>query len=738
MSQIFNCSRRDFCKNGALLGTSLVLGFYLPGCQKKEIIPPASGPFKANAFIQIAPDESITFFINKSEMGQGVYTSLPMLIAEELEVEWQKIKVEAAPVAPEYNHTQWGNLQGTGGSTSIRSTWDQLRSAGAAGRTMLIQAAAQIWEVPPDQCKAEAGKVIHPKGEKTLSYGTLVGAAAKLQPPKQVPLKPATAFKIIGKPRPRLDSAAKVNGTAEFGIDVKRPNLLTAVIARPPVFGAKLKDFNAEATKVVPGVKEVVPVDTGVAVVAENFWAAIKGRDALKVMWDQGPLARLDSIAQGKEYQALAQKPGLVATSRGDAAATLAAAAKKIEAVYEVPYLAHAPMEPLNCVADVRADSCEIWVGTQMQTLDRNAAAEVTGLAPEKIKLHTTFLGGGFGRRAVGDSHFVREAVQVSKAMQAPVKVVWTREDDIRGGYYRPRAYHTVRVALDEGNLPAAWQQRIVCQSIVKGTPFEEGLMKEGIDQTAVEGVADLSYAVPNLQVEYQMAPAVVPVLWWRSVGHSFTAFVKECFIDELAHAAGQDPLDYRKQLLSEHPRQIALLDLLAQKAGWGKPEKGTAQGIAIHESFGSIVAQVAEVMVENNKIRVPRVVCAVDCGQTVNPDTIAAQMQSAIYFGMAAALHDTITFKNGRVEQSNFHDYPMPRLAEMPAVEVHIMPSKEKPGGIGEPGVPPIAPAIANAVFAATKVRLRTMPLNLAAPQPAPKARAARKPAGKKNKKKK
>lgn len=736
MNRIFNCSRRDFCKNGALLGTGLVLGFYLPGCQKKEIIPPATGPFKANAFIQIAPDETITFFINKSEMGQGVYTSLPMLIAEELEVDWQKIKVEAAPVAPEYNHTQWGNLQGTGGSTSIRSTFDQLRSAGAAGRTMLIQAAAQIWGVPPESCKAEAGKVIHPKGEKSLSYGVLVGAAAKLQPPQQAPLKQAASFKIIGKPRPRLDTPAKVNGTAEFGIDVKRPNLLTAVVARPPVFGAKLKDFNAEATKAVPGVKEVVVVDSGVAVVAENFWAAKLGRDALKTVWDEGSLAKLDSAAQGKEYQALAQKPGLVATNLGDAAAALAAATKKIEAIYEMPYLAHAPMEPLNCVADVRADSCEIWVGTQMQTLDRNAAAEVTGLPPEKVTLHTTFLGGGFGRRAVGDSHFVREAVQVAKAMQAPVKVVWTREDDIRGGYYRPRAYHTVRASLGEDNLPVAWQQRIVCQSIVKGTPFEGGMMKEGIDKTAVEGIADLSYAVPNLQVEYQMAPAGVPVLWWRSVGHSFTAFVKECFIDELANAAGQDPLAFRKQLLVEHPRQVALLDLLAEKAGWGKPEKAATQGLAIHESFGSIVAQVAEVAVEDGKIRVKRVVCAVDCGQTVNPDTIVAQMESGIYFGMAAALHGAITFKNGRVEQSNFHDYPMPRLAEMPAVEVHIMPSKEKPGGIGEPGVPPIAPAIANALFAATKTRLRSLPLNLAAPAPPTKAKAAAAPkAGKKKK---
>ncbi|MBA3003538.1 MAG: xanthine dehydrogenase family protein molybdopterin-binding subunit [Desulfurivibrio sp.] len=736
MSQIFNCSRRDFCKNGALLGTGLVIGFYLPGCQKKEVIPPASGPFKPNAFIRIAPDNTVTFFINKSEMGQGVYTSLPMLIAEELEVDWQNIRIEAAPVAPEYNHTQWGNLQGTGGSTSIRSTFDQLRTAGASGRMMLIQAAAQIWKVPPESCKALVGRVIHPKGEKSFSYGTLVGAAAMLQPPTQVPLKPAANFRIIGKSRPRLDTPAKVNGTAEFGIDVKRPNLLTAVIARPPVFGATVKSFDAESAKAVPGVKEVVQVDSGVAVVAESFWAAKLGRDALKIMWDEGPLAKLDSATQGKEYAALAQKPGLVGASRGDAAATLGAAAKKIEAVYEMPYLAHAPMEPLNCVADVRADSCEIWVGTQMQTLDRNAAAEVTGLPPEKITLHTTFLGGGFGRRAVGDSHFVREAVQVSKAMQVPVKVVWTREDDIRGGYYRPRAYHTVRAAIGEDKLPSAWEQRIVCQSIVKGTPFEEALMKDGVDHTAVEGIIDLSYAVPNLQVEYQMAPAGVPVLWWRSVGHSFTAFVKECFIDELANDAGQDSLAFRKQLLVEHPRQIALLDLLAEKAGWGKPEQGRAQGLAIHESFGTIVAQVAEVIVEDNKIKVLRVVCAVDCGQTVNPDTIVAQMQSAIYFGMAAALHDAITFKNGRVEQSNFHDYPMPRMVEMPKVEVHIMPSKEKPGGIGEPGVPPIAPAIANAVFAATKMRLRSLPLNLAPPAPPPKAPGAAPKAGKKKKK--
>ena len=712
MSRIFNCSRRDFCKNGALLGTGLVLGFYLPGCQKKEIIPPATGPFKANAFIRIAPDETITFFINKSEMGQGVYTSLPMLIAEELEVDWQKITIEAAPVAPEYNHTQWGKIQGTGGSTSIRSTWDQLRTAGAAGRTMLIQAAAGIWEVPPEACRAEAGRVIHPKGQKSLSYGVLVGAAAKLQPPKQVPLKPAANFKIIGKPRPRLDTPAKVNGTAEFGIDVKRPNLLTAVIARPPVFGAKLKDFDAEAARAVPGVKAVVAVDSGVAVVAESFWAAKLGRDALTIVWDEGPLAKLDSAAQGKEYEALAQIPGLTATNYGDAAAALAAAAEKIEAIYEMPYLAHAPMEPLNCVADVRADGCEIWVGTQMQTLDRNAAAAVTGLAPEKISLHTTFLGGGFGRRAVGDSHFVREAVQVSKAMQAPVKVVWTREDDIRGGFYRPRAYHAVRAALGEDKLPVAWQQRIVCQSIVKGTPFEEGLMKDGIDHTAVEGIADLSYAVPNLQVEYQMAPAGVPVLWWRSVGHSFTAFVKECFIDELANAAGQDPLAFRKQLLVEHPRQVALLDLLAAMAGWGKPEKGTAQGLAIHESFGSIVAQVAEVSLQDGKPRVHRVVCAIDCGTVVNPDTVAQQMESAVVFALTAALYGKIDIHDGVVQQDNFASYPMLKLAETPVVQTWTVPSTRAPAGVGEPGVPPLAPAVASAWFALTGQRRRLLPL--------------------------
>ena len=734
MSGILNLSRRAFCKNGALLGTGLVLGFYLPGCQQKKETVPAPSTFLPNAFIRIAPDETVTIMVNKSEMGQGVYTSLPMLIAEELEVDWQKIRFEPAPVAPEYNHTQWGS-QGTGGSTSIRSTWDQFRSAGAAARMMLVQAAAQLWQVAPDACRVEKGAVWHPQGKKSLSYGALTGAAAKLQPPKQVPLKPASAFKLIGKSRARLDTPAKVSGTATFGMDVVVPNMLTAVVARPPVFGATLKNFSATAAKTVPGVKEVVPIDSGVAVVADSFWAASRGREALIVDWHAGPLAKLDSAGQGKEYQALAQQEGRIATNRGDAAAILTTATSKIEAVYQMPYLAHATMEPLNCVADVRPESCEIWVGTQMQTLDRNAAAEMLGLPPEKVTLHTTYLGGGFGRRATPDAHFVREAVQVSKAMQTPVKLVWTREDDIRGGYYRPRSYHAVRAALDDKGLPAAWSQRIVCQSIVQGTPFESGLMKDGIDQTAVEGISDLSYEVPNLLVEYQQAPAGVPVLWWRSVGHSFTAFVKECVIDELAHAAGQDPLQYRKQLLGQHPRQQAVLDLLAEKAGWGKPQKGMAQGLAIHESFGSIVGQVAEVTVaENGTIKVDKVVCVVDCGQTVNPDTIAAQMESAIFFGMAAALSDAITFKNGRVEQSNFHDYPMPRLAEMPEVEVHIVPSKEKPGGIGEPGVPPIAPAIANAVFAANGVRLRNLPMISATPPPPPKPAAA-KPSGRKKK---
>jgi isoquinoline 1-oxidoreductase beta subunit len=713
MNEIINLSRRDFLKTGALLGGGLILGFTIPFQGSPTHASTGSPPpFIPNAFIRIGTDDTVTIIVNKSEMGQGVYTSLPMLVAEELEVDWSRVRIEAAPVDPAYNHTQWG-VQGTGGSTSVRTSWDQLLKAGATARVMLITAGAATWGVEPATCRAEKGSVIHETTKRRLSYGQLAERAARLAPPADVPLKPPQAYTLIGKPIKRLDTPEKITGKALFGLDVRVPGMLTAVVARPPVFGATVKSVNDVKAKAVPGVKGVVRIDSGVAVVADHFWAAKGGRDALEVVWDEGPLATLDSKSQREEYAKLAGKQGVIAARRGDVEAALAGAAKRIDAVYEVPYLAHAPMEPLNCVAHVRADGCDIWTGTQMQTGDRDAAARLTGLPPDKVKLHTMLLGGGFGRRAVGDAHFVREAVQVSMAVQAPVKVVWTREDDIRGGYYRPVVYNLIRAGLGDDGMPVAWHHRIVGQSILIGTPFQGG-MKDGLDPTQVEGAADSPYEVPNFLVDYHMAPAGVPVLWWRSVGHTFTAFVKEGFIDELAHLAGKDPYQYRRQLLAKHPRQRALLDLVAAKAGWGKrsaPDR--FQGIAVHESFGSFVAQVAEVSVSpTGLVRVHRVVCAIDCGRIVNPDTIVAQIESGIVFGLTAALHGEITFKDGRVEQSNFHDYEVLRINDMPQVEVHIMPSQESPGGVGEPGVPPIAPAVVNAVYAATGKRIRRLPI--------------------------
>jgi isoquinoline 1-oxidoreductase beta subunit len=464
----------------------------------------------------------------------------------------------------------------------------------------------------------------------------------------------------------------------------------------------------------VPGVRHVVEIERGVAVVADGFWPAKKGREALEVVWDEGALATLDSSTQYEQYAELAKKPGAVARKEGDVAATLGKAARKFEAVYDLPYLAHATMEPMNCVADVRADRCEVWTGTQFQTVDRDAAARDAGLKPGQVKLHTTLLGGGFGRRAVPDSHFVREAVQISKAVKTPVKVIWTREDDTRGGYYRPRAYHTVSAGLDGGGALVAWQQRIVCQSFIAGTPFEGAIFKNGVDVVAVEGAADLPYAVPNLLVDWQQAPGGVPTLWWRSVGHSHTAFVVETFLDELAHAAGKDPFEYRRAMLDKQPRHKRVLELVAEKAGWGKPPpEGRGRGIALHESFGSYLAHVVEVSISSEgKLRIHRVICAIDCGPVVNPDTVRAQVEGGAVFGLTAALYGEITFEKGRVKQRNFHDYPMLRMNEMPEVEVHIVPSTDKMGGVGEPGVPPIAPALANAIFGLTGKRIRRLPI--------------------------
>ncbi len=713
MNGIVNISRRDFLKAGALLGGGLILGISLPESALSAKQSPKAASASLNAFVRIGSDDTVTIIVNHSEMGQGVYTSLPMLVNEELDADWSKIRIEAAAVDAAYNHTAYG-MQMTGGSSSVWSEYDRLRQVGAAAREMLVGAAAKQWKVDPSTCRAEKGNVIHESGKK-LSYGKLAKNAAAMPVPKDVKLKDPSQYTTVGKPTRRLDTPEKVNGAAKFGMDVSLPGMLTAVVARPPVFGAKVKSVKDGKAKAVPGVRAVAQVPSGVAVIAKDFWSAKKGRDALEIVWDEGPNAKLSTAGMRGQYAELAKTPGLAAKKEGDVDAAMAKAVKQLNAEYEVPYLAHATMEPMNCTVDLKKNSCEIWTGTQFQTADRNAAAEVAGLKPEQVKVHTMYLGGGFGRRANPANDFVKEAVHVAKAAKVPVKVIWTREDDMQGGYYRPMWYDRIAAALDEKGNPVAWKHTIVGQSILGGTPFESMMVKNGIDQTSTEGASDLPYAVPNVLVDLHSPKIGVPVLWWRSVGHSHTAFVVESFLDELAAAAGKDPYEYRKQLLANHPRHLGVLNLAAEKSGWGKAvPSGRARGIAVHESFGSYIAEVAEVSVDNTngQIAVHKVVCAVDCGKYVNPDTIRAQMESGIVFGLSAALHGAITLKDGRVEQSNFHDYPLLRLSEMPEVEVHIVESKEKSGGIGEPGVPPIAPAVANAVFALTGKRIRKLPM--------------------------
>jgi isoquinoline 1-oxidoreductase beta subunit len=712
MNQVAKISRREFLTTSALVGGGLVLGFYLPApdAALAAKFPPA--PFKPNAFIQVGQDGAVIFVVNHSEMGQGVYTSLPMLIAEELECDWRKVKVVAAPVDPVYNNPAFG-AQGTGGSTSVRMEWEILSMAGATAREMLIAAAAKTWKVDPATCRADSGRVIQKSG-RSLAYGQLLVAAANMPAPKDVLLKKPEAYKIVGKKRHRLDSPAKIDGVAEFGLDVCLPGMLTAVIARPPVFGGKVERFKADMAKAIPGVKDVFQVPSGVAVVATSFPAAQKGREALEIVWGESEWSRLGTPEIAKEYARIAVTPGIIARKEGNPDLAYDGAARRLTAEYNVPYLAHATMEPLNCTVDLRKDGCDIWTGTQSQTGDRNAAARVAGLKPEQVKLHTTFLGGGFGRRANPHADFVVSAMEVAKLAERPVKVVWSREDDMRGGYYRPLWYDRLTAGLDaRGNL-VAWRHTIVGQSIITGTAFEEGMVKNGIDATSVEGALDIPYAIPNLLVDLHSPRLGVPVQWWRSVGHSHNAFVVESFLDEVAHAAGKEPLEFRIALLVDKPRHRGVLELAAAKAGWGSPlQSGDGRGIAVHESYGSYVANVAEVSVDaKGKVRVHRVVCAVDCGRYVNPDIIVAQMESGIVFGLSAALYGEITLKNGRVEQSNFHDYPVLRISEMPQVEVHIVTSGEKQGGVGEPGVPCIAPAVANAIFAASGQRVRRLPI--------------------------
>lgn len=705
--------RRDFLKISVAASGGLLVGFQFPGIVSVASAQSSANSFMPNAFVRIGTDERITVIVNHSEMGQGVYTSLPMLLAEELDADWTKVGYESAPVDPKYNHPAFG-LQMTGGSSSVWSGLEQFRQAGAAARALLVAAAAQQWNVDAATCRTESGAVLDPSNRK-LTYGQLVGAAAKLTPPANVQLKDPKTFKLIGKPIKRLDTPVKLNGAAVFGIDVKLPGMLTAVIARPPIFGAKMKSFDDSRARSMAGVRKIVAVPAGVAVIADTFWQAKMARDVLQVDWDEGSMQNFSTSQMMQEFRERAKSTGTSVRKDGDAAGALANAAKKIEAVYEVPYLSHLMMEPLNCVVDLRPDSCEVWTGSQFQTVDRANAAKVAGLPNEKVQLHTTFLGGGFGRRANPQSDFVVEAVHVAKAAGAPVKVIWTREDDMRGGWYRPAFLHAIEGGIDASGNAVSWRSRLVGQSIMKGTPFAAMFMKGNYDPASVEGVDDLPYAIPNLTVESHQAEINVPVQWLRSVGHSHTAFAVECFVDELAALAQKDPYQFRRQLLQKQSRHLGVLDLAAQKAGWDKPlPKGMGRGIAVHFAFGSYSALVAEVSVTDGKVRVHRMVCAIDCGQYVNPGIIAAQLEGGAIFGASAALFQELTFEHGRLQQTNFNSFPVMRINECPEFETHIVESNEKAGGIGEPSVPCAAPAIANAVFAATGKRIHRLPIRM------------------------
>jgi isoquinoline 1-oxidoreductase beta subunit len=701
--------RRAFLQTAGTVGAGLVIGFRIPTRRDQQ----TAGPFAPNAWLRIAPDDSVMVIVDRSEMGQGVTTALPMLLAEELEADWTKVQIEFAPADKAYINPLFG-MQGTGGSTSVRAAWTPLRKAGAAAREVLITAAAQAWSVNRADCRAERGAVVHAKSRRRLRYGQLALRAGALPLPADVPLKDPKDWRIVGKPTKRLDAPVKVNGRAKFGIDVRVPGMRVALVARSPVFGGKVKSFDATRAKAVEGVRDVVQISSGVAVVGSGYWPAKQGRDALQVVWDEGANAAVSSATISQMFAERAAQAGAVARHDGDPDGALGGAAQRIEAVYELPFLAHATMEPMNCTAHVRPDGVDIWAPTQFQTGAQGLGAQIGGVPPEQVQVHTTYLGGGFGRRFELD--FIQEALEASKAVGAPVKVIWSREDDIQHAQYRPANYHRMAAGLDASGRPVAWTHRIVAPSIM--ARVFPNMVQNGLDGEAVEGGKEMAYAVPNVHIDYQLTDAGIPVGFWRSVNNSYNAFAVETFIDELSAAAKADPFEYRRGLLANAPRHRGALELAATKAGWGTPlPAGRARGIAVHKSFESFVAEVAEVSVSSaGEVRVHRVVCAVDCGMFVNPDTIEAQMQGGIVYGLTAALKGAITIEGGRVQQSNFHDYEMLRLADMPLVEVHIVPSSEAPGGVGEPGTPPIAPAVCNAIFAATGKRIRTLPIGTVA----------------------
>jgi isoquinoline 1-oxidoreductase subunit beta len=704
-------SRREFLQRTARLSGGLVLAMALPGLSSGSRVAPSSS--QLNAWLRIGADDSITILVDRSEMGQGVYTALPMLIAEELEIDLSKISIAAAPVGEPYVNVLNGG-QVTGTSNSVPEAWEKLRKAGAAARSMLITAAARRWRVDPSSCQARDGRVFGARG-RSASYGQLAEAAGKLPVPNEVPLKQPADFRLIGKPLARLDTPSKVDGSAEFGLDVKLPGMLHAAVALCPTLGGKLASVDPAGALALPGVRRVVPTESAVIVVAEHFWQAKKARDALRIVWEPGANATLDNAAIWSQVNQGASRPGASALTSDDVAAALKSghatealqrAAKTFSAVYELPLLAHATMEPMNCTADVRAHACDVYVGTQVQGLTQAAAAEAAGLKPQQVNVHTTLLGGGFGRRLEAD--FVPAAVVASKAVGAPVKLIWTREDDMRNDFYRPPAREAVSAGVDQHGKLTAWALHITSPSI---TARFDPTNKDPFD-SVIEYVQNFPYAVPNFDLTYTRQEIGIGVGYMRSVSHAPNCFAIESSIDEIAQLSSRDPLEYRRELLAGKPRHLQVLQVIAERSDWGRAPTGHYQGIAFMEGYSSHIAQVAEVSIEGGRLKIHKITCVIDCGQTVNPRIVESQLESGIVYGLTAALWGEITLRAGRVQQGNFNDYRVLRLNEMPVLEVHIIPSAEKPGGIGETGVPPVAPALCNAIFAATGKRLRSLPI--------------------------
>ena len=735
--QNVSASRRGFMKAGAVAGGGLLFGFSLFGCSKdgkegqndRQEKPPETAVGQAataasepaglahDAFIRIDREGIVTLIIHKVEMGQGTFTSMPMLLAEELGADLSKVKLEQAPADNSLYADPLLGGQVTGGSTSVRGAWKPLREAGAKVRTVLVQAAAQTWKVDEKELSVVGGTVRHAASNRSAHFGELADAASKLQFPKTVTLKQAADFTLIGKSLKRLDSPVKTNGQAMFGIDARLPNMGIAAVMASPVTGGKVAALDEQKAMAVKGVRQVLRIEGAVAVVADNFWTAKQGLAAAAPRFDDGPNANVSTASIVADMAKASEGTGAVATNKGDALKTLAAqdGGRRIDAVYEMPFLAHATMEPMNCTVDLRADGCDLWVGTQVPALAQGAAAKITGLPVEKVKVHNHYLGGGFGRRLEVD--MVIQAVELARQAKGPLKVIWTREEDIQHDMYRPYYYDRLSAKLDNKGMPTAWFHRVTGSSIM--ARFAPPMVKNGVDPDAVEGAADLQYAIPDIRVEYvRHEPPGVPTAFWRGVGPTHNIFVVESFIDELAYASKTDPVAFRRALLQKSPRTLAVLNLAAEKAGWGRPLKPVAgrkvgRGISTQFAFGSYMAQVAEVSVgPDGDVRVHRVVCAVDCGQNINPDGIIAQMEGGIVFGASAALWDEITHAKGRVQQNNFGDYRVMRMNEAPTVEVHIVNSHDEPGGIGEPGTAGIAPAISNAVFAAVGKRVRKLPI--------------------------